>query len=270
MLPRHLVLPAGGSALVSTDLHGNLSDYERLEAAFLALPGDSHWVLLGDLVHGPDPDSARTNPLYAYEDRSSALVLRVTDLARRFPARVHYVLGNHDHGHVGGPRTSKFHPDEVAALEGTMGAEEKRALRALFEGALLAVATPCGALLTHGAPDATLDALETLDGISLDPSANDARQNRILSSILRSYGQPEARTLELLANVSRPGLELRMVIHGHDRDEAGIFREGTTTLCPVLFGARREERRYVVLDLAARYRTVQDLRDGAEIRRVHA
>jgi hypothetical protein len=40
---------------------------------------------------------------------------------------VHFVLGNHDHGHVGGPHPRKFHADEVEALEALRdGAEIRR------------------------------------------------------------------------------------------------------------------------------------------------
>ena len=61
-----------------------------------------------------------------------------------------------------------------------------------------------------------------------------------------------------------------MVIHGHDRDEAGFFVEGGNQLCPVLFGAPRGARRYLRLDLAASYRGPADLREGAEILHLHA
>jgi hypothetical protein len=37
----------------------------------------------------------------------------------------------------------------------------------------------------------------------------------------------------------------------------------------VIFGAPRANKRYVCLDLAARYPDVHALRDGAEIRRVY-
>ncbi|MBK6459477.1 MAG: metallophosphoesterase [Myxococcales bacterium] len=271
-MQRHLVLPARGRALVSTDLHGNLDDFTALRARFLtwlAQEPDTHWILAGDLVHGPD-DASRGHALYGYEDASARLVREVTALVAAHPARVHVLLGNHDHGHVGGPHTSKFHLDEVEALELSMGAADKRALCTLFERALLAVALPCGALVCHGSPDDRLERLEDLDALSLDPARNDPYQAHVLASLLRSYGQTEARTARLLARLSAHlPFELTFVAHGHDKDEDGVFFEGRNQVCPVLFGARREARRHLLLDLEARYADAMALREGHEVLRVH-
>lgn len=271
---RHLVLPARGRALVSTDLHGNLADFEALAARFEALVSEephTHWILAGDLVHGPDDTTAASHhPLYGYPDDSARLVREVSELVARYPDRVHVLLGNHDHGHVGGPHTAKFHADEVAALEARLGSGERAALSALFARARLAVALPCGALVCHGSPDDTLERLEDLDTIDLDPARNDAYQRRVLATLLGSYGQPEARTARLLTKLSRTlPFPLTFVVHGHDKDERGIFWEGKNQVCPVLFGAFREERRCLVLDLERAYADAHDLRDGLEIVRVH-
>ncbi len=59
------------------------------------------------------------------------------------------------------------------------------------------------------------------------------------------------------------------MIHGHDRDACGWFTEGGNQLCPVIFGAPRSQKRYVRLDLAARYPDAAALRDGEEIQRVY-
>ncbi len=270
---RHLVLPARGRALVSTDLHGNLDDFSALRARFHALRADdpeTHWVLAGDLVHGPD-DASRGHAIYGYEDASAVLVREVSALLARHPEHVHLLLGNHDHGHVGGQHTSKFHPDEVVALELAMGAADRRSLRALFEDALLAIALPCGALVCHGSPDDHLERLEDLDRLSLHPAENDAYGAHVLATVLGSYGQPEARTTRLLARLSAHlAFPLTFVAHGHDKDEAGIFWEGKNQVCPVLFGAHRAERRCLLLDLTARYPDATALVEGREVLRVHA
>ncbi len=59
------------------------------------------------------------------------------------------------------------------------------------------------------------------------------------------------------------------MIHGHDRDEEGWFTEGGNQLCPVLFGAPRQNKRFVVLDLSGHYRGIADIRDGVEILRLY-
>lgn len=269
---RHKILPDRGPLLVSTDVHGNADDMARLREIFIGLGPDAHWVILGDLVHGPDEASRREEPaLYDYDDASADIVRSVAAWVAERPSRVHFVLGNHDHGHVGGVHTTKFHPDEVAHLEGSLDDTTRATMHRLFQHALLAVAAPCGVFLSHGSPDDALRSLDELDAIDLAGHDHGAHERRVLASILRSYGQPRERTEALLANLrATSGLDLRVVIHGHDRDELGLFTEGGDQLCPVIFGALREHKRYVLLDLAARYASVDDLRDGHEVRRLHA
>lgn len=267
---RHRILPSHGRLLVSTDLHGNLDDFRALEAVFQREPA-THWVVLGDVVHGPNAESRADRPdLYDYDDASAVIVHDLLALRAAHPDHVHFVLGNHDHAHVGGPRTGKFHKDEAATLEAGLAPAAIADLHALFESALLAVAAPNGVLLTHGSPDDALVSLADLDDMSLDMAQMTPVQARVVHTLLGSYGQPAATCAKMLAQVSSSsGLDLRVVVHGHDRSEDGFFYEGGNQVCPVLFGALRETKRYVLLDLSARYERAEDLRDGVELLRLH-
>lgn len=275
MSTRVRVLPDRGTLLISTDLHGKRDSFERLRERFFALressaaPEQVHWALLGDLVHGPSEAARARSPIYDYDDDSPALIDAVFELRERFPDHVHFVLGNHDHGHVGGPHTRKFHDDEVLALEARLTPEQHRRALALFGDALLAIATPCGLLLTHGSPGDSLVDLAQLDTIALADEP-DPRKREILHSLLTDYGQRGEVTARMLSSISRPELALHMVVHGHDRDESGLFVEGGNQVCPVIFGAPVELERCLVVDLAARYRSPAELREGVEIVRVHA
>jgi len=274
MPTRHQVLPRRGVALVSTDLHGNLDDFLALRRRFLRerrrCP-DTHWVQLGDIVHAPDAAARAEQPaLYDFADGSMAIVDGFLALMDEHPGHVHFVLGNHDHGHIGGPHPSKFHADEVTALEAQLDAFQIARMQRLFGRALLAVVAPCGVLLCHGSPDETLRDLRQLDDMVLPGCGTTADQRRLLHTILCSYGQANAVTRQVLAQVSaHGGWDLRVVLHGHDRDEAGFFVEGDHQVCTVLFGAARADKRFVRLDLAARYDSAQALRDGHEILRLH-
>lgn len=268
---RHLILPDHGTLLVSTDLHGNGQDFRVLEAAFresLARDPDTQWVLLGDVVHAPNPEAQAENPaLYDFMDESAYIVRRIIDLRRELPGHVHYVLGNHDYAHVGGPVTSKFYDDEAATLEATLDPEELAAMRALFREGLLAVTAPCGIFFAHGSPNATLRDVADLDAVELPPQTNYHRD--LVATFLTHYGQRPDVTSRLLATVSAWGVPVNMVIHGHDRDEMGWYTHGDNQGCAVLFGAPRRARRYLHLDLAAHYGSVHDLREGGEVRRLY-
>lgn len=268
---RFAVLPRQGTLLVSGDLHGNGSDWRALVRRFedeSARDPQTIWVLLGDAVHGPSDEARTREPaLYDYPDESSGIVEDLARLQREAPGRVLYLLGNHDFAHVGGPKTSKFHSDEAAHLETRLSRDERERLKAFFRHALLAAAAPCGVFLSHGSPDDRLRAVEELDAIELPP--REARHWELLTPLLTSYGQAREVTERLLAVVGKVVPGVRMVIHGHDRDPAGWFTEGGNQGCPVLFGAPRGAKRFLRLDLAARYERVEDLRDGVEIVRLH-
>lgn len=270
--PRHCVLPRRGTLLVSTDLHGNREDFERLADIFARTLGsdpDARWLILGDLVHGPDDDSRRRQPeLYDYPDESPVLVARAAEVQSRHPGRVLYVLGNHDYGHVGGPHTRKFHDDEVEFLEARLTAAQRDAMRALFAPALLGVVAPCGIFFAHGSPDDTLRRLADLDDITLPPP-RDSYHERVLESFLTHYGQERATTERLLATISRDATHVGFVVQGHDRDENGWFVHNGNQACPVIFGAPRANKRYLRLDLAATYANAGDLRMEHEILRLY-
>jgi predicted phosphodiesterase len=263
----------GGLVQISTDLHGNGADHRRLREHFLDLrrrEESACWVILGDAVHAPSESARKRNPeLYDFDDESLFIVEDILDLMESFPEQVFYVLGNHDFGHVGGPPTRKFHTDEVDHLEAVIGPEGTQQLRRLFAPALLAVVAPCGVLLAHGSPDDSLRSLDDLDGIDLPPAGIDPYRAHLLDSFLTSYGQQADVTARLLARLSTDTLPLHLVIHGHDRDESGYFTEGGNQVCPVIFGAANENKRFLVLDLASSYRTVADLREGREILRLY-
>ncbi len=270
-MPRHLILPSSGTLLVSTDVHGNGADFERMIRRFQLSPADTHWVILGDIVHGPN-DAARSRrpDLYDYDDQSGRIAIQIMQLRQKYPGRVHFVLGNHDWAHIGGPVTAKFWPNEASYLESYLEPLEKRAIDTLFREALLGVIAPCGPFLCHASPaqpPASLDELDAIElGASLTPS-----QHRIVNEFTGPYQQREADSRRFLAAMSDLcGHRLTMVIHGHDRSEDGWIQREETQLCPVIFGAPKSHKRVVQLDLGARYESVHDVRDGLEIIRLWA
>lgn len=269
---RSLLLPDRGTLLVSTDLHGNLEDFLALEAkaeAAWRAGIDLHWALLGDLVHGPDERARRQMPdLYDYDDESPALVDRLFELKQRQPQRVHVVLGNHDVGHLGFPHTSKFHPDEVEALEVRLSAAQHERMRWLFSNGLLALVAPCGLLLSHGVPGDALTSLAVLDGV-LPPTKDPDSRFRAVNELLWSYGQSAPVAASMLERISdEVGHRLRVVVHGHDRDQSGWYIEGDNQVQPVLFGAPRANKRYLEVDLSRRVDSCRHL-ESDMLRHLH-
>ena len=272
-MKRHVVLPNHGVLFVSTDVHGNGDDFRQMRRVFeaqIAEDSDTYWAILGDAVHGPSRSARQRNPaLYDYDDESIGIVQEIVELQAAYPERVLFVLGNHDWAHVGGPLTRKFFPDEAENLERDLSLSQKTMLHGLFNDALLCIITPCGAFLSHGVPGVQLESMEEIDQIAdFHFAAHNPRHMQILSSMLTSYGQPEPVIRAFLETVSDLGVEQRFVIHGHDRDETGFFTDGDWALCPVIFGAARQNKRYVRLDLSASYTSAQALTQGHQILRL--
>ena len=131
-----LHLPPRGTLVASTDLHGNLPDFECLEQRFRTLmstEGDAYLLFCGDLVHGPiysRKQWPRRLGTY-YPDQSAEVIKRFVALREEFPGRVFSLLGNHEHSHLGGPHTRKFHkvPSETEFFEQTVGAARADEIR---------------------------------------------------------------------------------------------------------------------------------------------
>ncbi|HEY0195239.1 MAG TPA: metallophosphoesterase, partial [Kofleriaceae bacterium] len=152
-----------GPVLISSDLHGNLADFEQLRAIFLASDARGEqpiWISVGDWVHGPFDERGRDaitdslgEPLYAYPDETPALLDGLFALMAQFGDRVLSVCGNHEHAHIGGRRTSKFHRDEAAFLESQLSPAQIAELQRRFASWPLVIRiAACGVAVTHGAP----------------------------------------------------------------------------------------------------------------------
>ena len=265
-----------GPVLISADLHGNLADFEQLRALFLASDARGEqpmWISVGDWVHGPAEDDPRRDvldrhgqPLYAYRDETPAILEALFALMDRFGDRVISICGNHEHAHIGGRLTQKFHRNEAAHLEARLAPAAVEELRRRFATWPVVIRLAgCGIALTHGAPiPASVAEFERTRYHRVAAPPGDA-----LSSAMARYGFCRGEDLELLARLSEPGCELGVVVHGHNREEEGFYPSGAAALLLCTsFGARRARKTYLWLDRAQRYASLAALRDGIELRRL--
>jgi hypothetical protein len=199
-------LPDRGTLLVSTDLQGNLGDYNALKAIYTreADAGNEPILLLcGDLVHGPGAYFSNPHhwPSYLgtfYRDRSVELILDYEKWIEQ--ADTVALLGNHEHAHIGGPVVSKFHGDEAAVLDQALG-EHRSRVHSLFRSFPLLAVAPCGAVFTHGSPRATEPDLEAFERLRYDGfnqlHVNDMYEQGTLGALLwaRSAEPEQARAL---------------------------------------------------------------------------
>lgn len=267
-MKRFLQLPSVGRLLVGTDMQGNLKDFQQLAKHFRAAGDDAQLVLTGDLVHGPDDETALDWPDHLgtpYIDESPALMDAFVDEQRRAPGRVHCLMGNHDHAHLGGPVTSKFHDDEAGVLESTLGPEGAARLQALVATFPLIAWAPCGAVMLHGAPSADIRSPTQLEDIDLEGYSGFDIEHFMRVPILGSLLWSRMATAEQSKRFLK-ALDGTIALYGHDVVREGYERVGDDQLCfSTSFGLYDERKVYVSLDLGAKYPNVHALREGSEI-----
>jgi len=270
-MARVLRLPDRGRLIVCTDLQGCMRDYRRIveifHAAQEALDGEAHLLFTGDLIHGPHlaPDDWPDFLGEYYLDASGDVVDAYADLAARNPGHVHALVGNHEHGHIGGPHTAKFAADEVSLLEELLGPKRTQRMKDIIETFALMAIAPCGAVFTHGAPAATIESLADIEAVDLGAftggSPLDILDTPVLGPILW------ARSAEpVIARRFLRALGGTISIYGHDVIPEGFETIGDEQMVvSTSFGVFDSNKVYLSLDLGGRYPTVHHLRIGREI-----
>ena len=269
-MARVLRLPDHGRLLVCTDLQGCLRDFHRIVELFdeaMAATGDAHLLFTGDLIHGPHLEP-RDWPDFLgeyYRDASDEVIDALVVMSMRHPGRIHALVGNHEHGHIGGPHTAKFAADEVELLESRLGPAAAERMRQVLRGFALVAVAPCGAVFTHGAPAATVTSIADIEAAPLEGfelgSALDILDAPIIGPILWA----RSAAPEVAARFVR-ALGGTFCIYGHDVIPEGFEQIGDEQMVvSTSFGVADARKVYVSLDLGKRYRSVRDLRLGHEI-----
>ncbi len=270
-MARVLRLPDKGRLLVCTDLQGCMRDFLRIvelfEQALKDTKGDAYLLFTGDLIHGPhiDPEDWPDFLGEYYRDASGELITSYAMLATQYPGHVHALLGNHEHGHVGGPHTAKFAADEVALLEQILGPAATARMRAIINTFALAAVSKCGAVFTHGAPAAQISSVADLEAADLSgdqyASPLEVLDTPVVGKVLWARAATEAEAKRFLRATG-----CTMSIYGHDVVPEGFEKVGAEQIVvSTSFGVIDANKIYVSLDLAARYRSVHDLRIGQEL-----
>jgi hypothetical protein len=270
-MARVIRLPDKGRLLVCTDLQGCMRDFKRMvqvfEEALIQYHGDCHLIITGDLIHGPhiEPEDWPDFLGEYYRDQSGEVMIAYAGLAAQYPGKVHALLGNHEHGHIGGPHTAKFAADEVALLEHILGPAATARMRGIIHTFALAAVSKCGAVFTHGAPAAVCESVADVEAADLSgaglSSPLDVLDTPIVGKILWARSATEYEARRFLRAMGGT-----MSIYGHDVIPEGYEKVGDEQIIvSTSFGLFDQNKVYLSLDLAAKYRNVHDLRIGHEI-----
>jgi hypothetical protein len=271
-------LPDRGKLLVATDVQGNVVDFDRIagifEEAVAREPEGAYLVVTGDLVHGPELTEAQW-PDYLgtfYRGDSKTVLEHARALSDRHPGRVHYLLGNHEHAHVGGPVVSKFFPDEARRLEDLLGYEGTQQMRAwLRTWPFVAVASKARMIMLHAAPHAKIQSADDLERLPLDgffdlsldeprpgtPLASDMALQSTLGALLWARSTSTERGNAFLRALDP---NARVAVYGHDVARNGYAVEREPLLCiSTSFGCYDGDKLYLEWDLSRSASSAQEV-----------
>ena len=170
-----VVLENAQRLIVAGDLHGRYDNLERIlkdkNNLEDILAGQAHLIFTGDAIH---PRASVLNDASAYEDSFCTMLLIMT-LKAENPFHVHYLLGNHDHSHIGGRTAGR---GEVRQDELFEQHSAKRWGREVFEHyrrfvrqspiAMKAVAPNGAIILVHAGLSARVKSVQDLININLE------------------------------------------------------------------------------------------------------
>jgi hypothetical protein len=255
---RVIQLPDRGRLIVATDVQGNVGDFDRVCGIFEQAAKDRDGAVLvvtGDLVHGPElaehdwPDYLGT----FYHGDSKTVLEHGRELMDRYPGRVHFLLGNHEHAHIGGPVVSKFFPDEARRLEDLLGDEGTQRMRAwLKTWPFVALAKRARLVMMHAAPHAKIRSAEDLERLPLDGfetmALDDMAGRSILGALLWARTTTTERANEFLKAIDP---DARVAVYGHDVARSGFAVDREPLLCvSTSFGCFDGDKLYLEWDLA--------------------
>jgi hypothetical protein len=255
---RVIQLPDRGRLIVATDVQGNVGDFDRVVSIFEDAAKDADGAILvvtGDLVHGPEL-SEHDWPDYLgsfYHGDSKTVLEHAREVAERYPGRAHFLLGNHEHAHVGGPVVSKFFPDEARRLEDLLGDEGTQQMRAwLSTWPFVAIAKTARLVMMHAAPHAKIRSAEDLERLPLDGfdtmPMEDMAGRSILGALLWARTTTTERAFEFLRALDE---EARVAVYGHDVARAGFAIDREPLLCiSTSFGCFDGDKLYLDWDLS--------------------
>lgn len=277
---RVLLYPPCGRLIFATDFHGQLEDFRRVVSLYQARRDageDVYLLFAGDFVHGPAYEEGDFPDFLGdfHTDGSVAILEELAVLLDEDP-RVRSLMGNHEHAHVGGPHTSKFHhdPDEVEFLELALGPVKTAQMRALFEGFSLMALTPCGVMMTHAAPGVADAGLEEIAAAEWGDYRRFRAMDMLYVPIIGELLWPRCAKPEvvdaLMARLSHGLYQPRVVVYGHEVVESGWAKEAYNQMVvSTSFGLHRACKTYLELDLGGCYESTAALQEGSELRRLY-
>lgn len=274
-----LIFPPQGQIIICTDLHGNIGDFHTIREKFyqsLVKEQETYLLFIGDLIHGPaiHPNVWPDHLGDYYYDHSDKLIAEFVNLQQEHPGKVFSLLGNHEHSHIGGPHTCKFHRDETLHFENIVGPRRAKKYQKIFRSFPLIALGQKGLVFTHGSPRCSLRSLAQLDRISYEGYEHLGLRNVIYAPVVgellwsRMATKEEARRFLKITSINEE--PNKVSICGHDVVREGYDKVGREQIVvSTSFALKNENKFYLHLSLEETYTSVQAFREGVELLKLY-
>ena len=245
-----IYLPAGGSLIVTGDLHGHRRNFERIVAfADLADNPDRH-VVIQEVIHG-GPEDALGGCL------SYRLLFDIIRYKLSFPDRVHIIMGNHDTAFINSSEVMKDGREMNRAMRlalerefGKAGADVDLAIKQFLFSQPLAVKTESRIWVSHSLPGDRF--VEKFDPKILDRQLKINDVVRPGSAYLLTWGRRHSQAmLDKMAGM----FDIDVFILGHQPQEQGWSRAGENL---IIIASNHNHGCLIQIDLVQSY-TVEQL-----------
>jgi hypothetical protein len=199
-----LELPKNGKAIIITDLHGNLEDYNKYISIWELYDSKTHLIITGDFIHGGE----------GYADNSLLILDSVMEKFEKYE-NFHVLLGNHESAHLSGVpvykgfKNQKIRFEEQIRLKFRNKWENKlEKYLEFFKKLPVAVKTENKVLISHAGPSVNINNVEELANITNPGYFGNSRLSDLLWNRPEDFSERELNSF-----LKTVGCEYSMVGH---------------------------------------------------------
>jgi len=219
-------LPFKGKALIITDLHGNLEDYERYMEIWKEFKNkNNHFILTGDFIHSCN------------EDDGSLKIIKSLKKHFEHEKNFHVLLGNHEWAQIIGESVYKGGLNQTRTFEnlvyekyGDKADTKMESYINFFKKLAIAVKTDNKVLISHAGPSKHLKSEDDIKNIS----ENDYSRNLVLYEMLwnrnvectRNYLDPFLKYFNCKASIVGHTPVVGVELHGNQLVVSSSFSMG--------------------------------------------
>lgn len=239
-----IFLPKKGKALIITDLHGNLEDYNRYMDLWNENK-DYHLIITGDFIHGMN------------REPDNSIEILESLIANQHP-KIHILLGNHEWATLAKTYIYKAGSDQTLNFKNTLKKRFKEEwdnkleeYSKFFNDLAIAVRTDNGVFISHAGPPKNIKDIEEIIHIKDDGYVDN---NRLFDILWTRYYDLTARELENFLKA----VDCQAMIVGHTPVDG--VKVVYNNLLVVSSSYSKGKKAYVDLDLENNIKNGRDLK----------